>query len=60
MNIKGNSASRHFDIISYEKDGSYGDLLVNTSDAYDGKVMLKGSIYILKISAVGEWSITLN
>lgn len=56
--ITGNAGERYFSIQSYDSQGR-GDLLVNTTDKYDGKVMLNDPI-IFQVSAVGDWSITLN
>lgn len=36
VHITGNAASRHFAVISYGTDGEQIDLLVNTTDPYDG------------------------
>jgi len=55
--IQGNSAARFFAVKSY---GDRNNLLVATTDAYDGKVMLKGDPYLLEVSAQGSWSITLD
>ena len=55
--IDGNEASRHFDVISFGNHGEYLELLVNTSDPYSGKVLLKDDPAFLTISAVGDWSI---
>ncbi|MFR1570273.1 MAG: hypothetical protein ACLSVR_05385 [Christensenellales bacterium] len=56
--ITGNAGERYFSIQSYDSQGR-GDLLVNTTDKYDGKVILNDPI-IFQVSAVGDWSITLN
>jgi len=58
--IFGNSASRHFSIIAYDKYGRYSKLLVNTSDFYSGKVMLPKDTLLLEVNAVGNWSITVK
>lgn len=56
--ITGNASERYFSIKSYDSQGR-GDLLVNTTDKYDGKVILNNPI-IFQVSAIGDWSITLN
>lgn len=55
--IAGNADGRHFAVIAY---GDSGDLLVNTTDPYDGKVMIKNDPVILVINAEGDWSITFD
>lgn len=55
--IKGNSDERYFAVRSY---GDSNELLVNTTEAYDGKVMLKGDPYLLEVSAHGSWTFTLD
>lgn len=56
--ISGNADKRHFAVKSYgtERD----KLLVNTTDEYDGTVMLIGEPIILEIKAVGNWSISFD
>lgn len=56
--ISGNADKRHFAVKSYgtERD----KLLVNTTDEYDGTVMLIGEPIILEINAVGNWSISFD
>ena len=55
--IKGNVAEAHFAVKSY---GEYYDLLVNEIDPYEGTVMLDFAPVIFSITAVDDWSITLN
>lgn len=55
--ITGNEASRHFAVKAY---GSRDKLLVNTTETYSGTVKLNENPHILEISAVGEWSITID
>lgn len=57
-NISGNTSERHFSVKSY---GSESDkLLVNTTEVYEGTVMLIGKPIILEVNAVGEWSISFD
>lgn len=56
--ITGNSEGRHFAVHGYGATSS--DLLVNTTDPYEGTVMLKCDPVLMTVNAVGEWSITLN
>lgn len=58
--ITGNSSERHFSIISYDIYGNYGDLLVNTTSRYFGRVMIPKDTLLLNISAEGNWSIDLK
>lgn len=56
--ISGNDTEVYFGVRSYA--GSKREGLVNTTDKYDGTVMLKGSPDILVIEAEGAWSVTFN
>lgn len=58
--ISGNSDSSHFSVVAYDGAGNYGDLLVNTSDAYRGKVMIPKGTLLLQINATGNWTINLQ
>ena len=54
--ITGNSSEHHFAVWTY---GVNNDLLVNTTESYDGTVMISGSPVLLVVKAVGEWTIQL-
>lgn len=54
--INGNTESRHFAVISY---GNHSDLLVNTTDPYEGTVIIKGNSTTIEIKANGSWSIEI-
>lgn len=54
--ISGNKGSRYFSVQSYASDGSH-DLLVNTTDPYDGQVMLNNATMVIEVQATGDWSI---
>jgi len=56
--ISGNSAGRHFAVKAYGEDG--GDLLVNTTDPYEGTVMLHVTPILIVVTAEGDWTITFN
>lgn len=55
--ITGNSDARHFAVIAY--GDSYG-LLVNTTDPYDGRVVVDKDAVVLKVDAEGPWSISFE
>lgn len=54
--ITGNQGSQHFAVIAY---GDGRDLLVNTTDPYDGRVYVSDPV-LLDITGVGPWSITFE
>ena len=58
--ISGNSSKRHFSVIAYDGYGGYNGLMVNTTESYTGKVRVPKNTLLLKISAIGDWSITLQ
>jgi len=55
--ITGNAASRHFAVIGY---ANRKNLLVNTTDAYSGTVILDKDTFMFEIKAVGEWTISVT
>ena len=55
--IVGNSDSRYFGVIGYSQTR---DLLVNTTDPFDGKVILNKDTIVLVITASGEWTIDVE
>lgn len=56
--ITGNSEGRYFGVQTYGSSGY--DLLVNTIDAYNGKVLVDPDIACIVVTAVGDWTIKLN
>lgn len=58
--ITGNSSSRHFAVKAYDAHQNYLDLLVNTTDAYDGIVLLDADTAEFEISATGAWEIEIR
>lgn len=58
--ITGNADNRHFSVISYDSSANYLDLLVNTSDAYEGTIRIAPDTAMLDVKAVGNWTIELN
>jgi hypothetical protein len=59
VHVAGNEAGRHFAVESYTAGGDRIDLLVNTTDPYDGVVFDSGSARELEISATGPWTVTV-
>lgn len=55
--ITGNSDGRYFGVFSY---GSIYDLLVNTTDVYEGTVRLESDTLIIEVEATGEWTISIE
>lgn len=55
--ITGNADSRYFGVFGY---GSYSDILINTTDPYQGQVILKPDTLVLVIRASGEWTIAVT
>ena len=55
--IVGNADGRYFGVIGY---GEHYDLLVNTTDPYDGRVIVGSQITIVEVSAEGNWEITFE
>lgn len=55
--ITGNGGSNHFAVKGY---GDYYDLLVNTTDPYNGTVRLERNTVVLTVTAEGGWQITVS
>lgn len=59
--ILGNqTGSNHFSIVSSSTKGDYLDLLVNTSDPYEGTVLIDGESTYLEINSSDKWSIDIK
>lgn len=56
--ISGNAGEHHFAVKAFGRE--HDKLLVNTTEVYDGTVMLTGDPFLLSIDSEGEWSITLG
>lgn len=56
-NINGNAAGRYFAVLSY---GDNIDLLVNTTDPYQGTVILDAKTVIIEVQAIGDWTIEVT
>ena len=56
--ISGNQDERHFSVIAYYGSRS-PDLLVNTTDVYQGQVVISNGAIILDVSAADNWSIEI-
>lgn len=58
--ITGNAGAHHFAVKSYDNYVYYDDLLVNTTEPYDGKVMLGSDALMIAVTAQGDWTFTPN
>lgn len=56
--ITGNAGSSHFAVKAYSSSSI--DLLVNTTDPYNGEVRLEPGVAIIEVIAVGDWSISFE
>jgi hypothetical protein len=63
IHIVGNATERHFAVQGYDSEGGRVNLLVNTTDAYDGYMpfdWLDDEITArLEVTATGEWTIEI-
>lgn len=55
--ISGNADGRYFGVWAY---GDRGHLLVNTTDPYDGRVIVARDIVLVEVKAVGGWRIAFE
>jgi hypothetical protein len=58
--VNGNAENRHFAIVSYSATTHYLDLLVNTTDPYQGTVMVDRNARYLVVDSEGSWSISIT
>lgn len=59
--ITGNEAALFFAVLGYGENQLFGpDLLVNTTERYEGTVMCPRGLEVLEIKAVGSWTIELQ
>ena len=59
--IAGNEEARLFAVVSYNSTGEYSELLVNTTDPYEGVTMdASQDVARLEVKATGEWSISVT
>lgn len=56
--INGNGDARYFSVTSWGPNGI--DLLVNTTDAYQGQVVLDREALYLEVAASGPWTIQVD
>lgn len=56
--VTGNAAGSHFAVIGY--GGLFPDLLVNTTDPYEGEVLVDRNSRVFVVTAVGDWTIELT
>lgn len=58
FHITGNADKRHFSVKTYDSNDNYSELLVNTTDVYDGTTYDASlDVKTIEISAVGDWKI---
>ncbi len=58
--ISGNGNAVYFGMIGYTASGAYGDLLVNTTDPYQGTVIVERGITLIEVMAEGGWTISVT
>lgn len=56
--IVGNDSASYFGVLGYTSSG--GDLLVNTTDPFEGTKMLDRDTFALEVDAKGSWSIEVT
>ena len=56
--ISGNANGRHFAVETWGENST--DLLINTTDPYTGKVLVKSDAFVFIVSASDSWEITLS
>ncbi|MCL4303978.1 MAG: hypothetical protein KJ077_50305 [Anaerolineae bacterium] len=57
-NISGNPAARHFAVLPYGNGRRFSSM-VNTTDPYEGQVLIDREAEVLQVIAEGAWSISI-
>ena len=60
LQITGNSGSHYFGVEGFDANNNSVDLLVNTTDSYDGRIAVNlfgDKIARLQVSATGDWTV---
>lgn len=60
MELSGNQQGGHFAAFAYDGYGRRLKLLVNTTDPYNGKVIIPGETHLIQVSAEGSWNMRLE
>ena len=60
IEVIGNEQERHFSVEAYEVPLGRGDLIVNTTDYYEGRNRISSEVELVKVTAYGEWQVTLE
>jgi hypothetical protein len=55
--VAGNSEARHFAVLGHS---SSSDLLVNTTEPYQGTVILDPKTLVIEVKSTGDWEITIT
>ncbi len=55
--VVGNADGRYFGVHAY---GDRSDLLVNTTDPFDGRVIVRRDAALMTVTAIGAWTITFE
>ena len=58
QNLYGEQVKGHFSVKAYTPKTH--ELLVNTTEGYTGTIAIENDPYVITITAVGDWSITIN
>ena len=58
--IEGNAVGGYFGVIGYDGNGSRTGSLVNTTEKYNGQVMIRKGTRIFEVKAVDAWKITFD
>jgi len=57
IHVVGNRDGRYFGVTAYS---DWSDLVVNTTDPYDGTSILSEDVAVIEVQAVGEWQIEIS
>jgi len=59
-NVSGNAAGRFFAVMAWVTSRGSDQLLINTTEAYEGTVILDPTTLALEVNAVGAWSVEVT
>jgi len=58
--VRGNQESRHFAVSTYQAGGRLTGVVVNTTEPYEGQVILGRDSQILAVTAIGDWHLIVT
>ena len=59
-NVSGNASKYHFAVLAWTAKRGSDQLLINTTDPYEGTVILDPTTFAIEVKAVGAWTVEVT